>query len=266
MIYYPISTTRSPLVEETLHFLMQHGQIILFIWIFIDQFGLPLPVAPLLLAAGALAGSEQIEPLMAVFIPAIASFSSNIFWYEMGRLKGSAILGLICKIALEPDTYVLRSENAFLRYGKLSLLLAKFIPGMNAISASVAGVFNLSRPAFLLLNALGSCLWAGAFVGAGYLFRHQLEAAAARVGTMGSYLFTILSLALIAYVGFRYIHRYRAIRALRGDRITPEELKQKLDAKADVVVIDLRHPLDAQQRPGTVPGAMRIAPEELSSL
>ena len=73
----------------------------------------------------------------------------------------------------------------------------------------------------------------------------------------------ILLAALASYLGYKFLARRRFLRELRIARITVEELKQKLDAKEDVVIVDLRHSMDFEADPETIPGAFRMDATEL---
>ena len=250
-------------MNEYILFLLQHGYAVLFVWVLADQIGLPLPAFPLLLAAGALAGAGQLNLFGITLLATVASFLGNVVWYEIGRRRGGTVLNLLCRISFEPDTCVRRTKSMFARHGKSSLLVSKFVPGLNTVAAPVAGVFEMPRPSFLLLNGIGAFLWAGSFIGLGYLFSSQLEQVWKLALPWGSWLMVLLVAVLAAYVGFKYLWRRRFLRLLRIGRISPEELKQKLDVGEDVVIVDLRHPLDFQTEPRMLPGAIRLAPEEL---
>ena len=252
-------------MNESLQYLIEYGYIILFIGVLVDQIGIPLPVLPLLLAAGALSKTGQLDLLAIILLAASGSFLSNIFWYEMGRYRGSAILGFICKISFEPATCIRRTEDTFLRHGKGSLLLAKFVPGLNAVAAPIAGVFKMPRLTFLLLNGISAILWAACFIGLGYLFQNQLEDLLEIVLNLSGSLATIVVAIFIIYIGYKYLRRHLMIRSLRVARITPEELKQKIDEKIDLFIIDLRNTLNNQSTSETLLNALQIAPHELSN-
>lgn len=250
-------------MEEAFQFLIRHGYLVLFVWVFAEQLGLPLPATPLLLAAGALAGSGRMNLGLAIAIPVIASMLSDVIWYQFGRVRGGKVLSMLCRISLEPDSCVRKTENAFIRQGARSLLIAKFVPGLNTMAPPLAGIIGMRFGRFLLFDAAGAILYAGCFVIIGYVFSNQLEEAAARVASLGFILLAILGGALAAYISWKYIQRRRFIRSLRVARITAEQLKQKLEAGEDVVVVDLRHSLDFDAAPQTIPGAIRLAPEKV---
>lgn len=74
-------------MTETLQFVVRHGYLLVFAWVFIEQAGLPVPSAPLLLAMGALAGMHQMNLWLAVALALAAAVSSDSMWYELGRSK-----------------------------------------------------------------------------------------------------------------------------------------------------------------------------------
>lgn len=250
-------------MSETFQFLLRHGYAVLFVSVFAEQMGLPLPTLPLLLAAGALASAGRLNLALVVGGTILACLVSDFVWYEIGRRRGAKVLRTLCRISLEPDSCVRNTESVFARYGARSLLVAKFFPGLNTAAPPLAGIFRMRLSRFLLFDALGALIWTGAFVGLGYLFRDQLERIAAEALRLGTWLLVLLLGGLAAYVAWKYLHRHRFLRQLRIARITPEELKQKIDAGEEIVIVDLRHSMDFEAEPHTIPGAVRVAAEEL---
>ena len=253
-------------MNESIGFLVRHGYAVLFAWVFAEQIGLPLPAAPLLLAAGALAGAGRLSLAAAMGLAIFAALLSDVLWYELGRQRGIQVLQLLCRISLEPDSCVRRTENVFARHGARSLLLAKFVPGLNTAAPPLAGIFRMRLPRFLFFDALGAVLWVSVFIGLGYLFSNQLERIGSHALTLGTWLLAILLSALAGYIAWKYFKRQRFLRELRVARITPEELKRKLDAGEDVVIVDLRHSLDFEGEPQTIPGAFRVEASELGEI
>ncbi len=250
-------------MNESIQFLIRYGYAVLFVWVLAEQMGVPIPAMPLLLAAGALAGLHQFSLVLAIGVAVAASLLSDTLWYEIGRLRGGRVLGLLCRISLEPDSCVRRTENVFARHGARPLLVAKFVPGLNTVAPPLAAIIGMRRSRFLLFDSLGALVWAGTFVGLGYVFSGQLEQVAAYALRFGTSLGVVLGGGLAAYIGWKYVERQRFLRRLRIARITPEELKERLDAGEDLVVVDLRHSLDFEAEPYTIPGALHMRTEEL---
>ncbi len=252
-------------MTETLEFVVRYGYLLLFAWVLVEQGGLPIPATPLLLAAGALAAQGRMHFWAAMLIPAVASMCADIFWYHFGQRRGGVVLNLLCRISLEPDSCVRKTEATFTRFGPRTLLICKFVPGLNTAAPALSGMIGVPYGRFLLYDAGGALMWTGAFAGLGFLFGKQLDKLALNVQRMGSWLLMLFLSSVVAYVIYRWNERRRFIEQVKGDRITPDELKHKLESGEPLVIVDLRHPLDVLTDPRTLPGALQISPEELES-
>jgi membrane protein DedA with SNARE-associated domain/rhodanese-related sulfurtransferase len=250
-------------MNETLQFVVRHGYILVFAWVFVEQAGLPVPSAPLLLAAGALSGMHQMSLGLAVAFAVIGAVASDSMWYEIGRRKGVRVLQLICRISLEPDSCVRRSQVSFTRNGPRVLLVAKFIPGLNAMAAPLSGIIRRGWRRFLLFDTLGALLWVSAFTITGYTFSSDLERVAAKAAYLGEWLLVLLLAAFAGYILWKFYNRRKFLSNLKIARITPEELKEKIDAGEDILIVDLRHSLDFDANPETIPGALHVDAAEL---
>ena len=247
-------------LEQAADFLIRHGYVVLFGWVLIEQLGLPIPAAPLLIAAGALARAGKMNLTFALALAFIAVILADLFWYFLGRYRGGRILKLLCRISLEPDSCVRRTENLFIRHGVRSLLVAKFIPGLNTAAPSLAGVFRMPVRRFLIFDSLGGFLWVVTVTSLGLILGDQLERISLR---WGGWLVAVLAGGLTAYVLWKFIQRRRFLRRLRIARITPKELMDKLTTKENISIVDLRQPMDIEAFPQMIPGALRIAMEEI---
>jgi membrane protein DedA with SNARE-associated domain len=250
-------------LKEAVEFLIKHGYALLFGWVLVEQMGLPIPAIPLLVAAGALAGSGKMDLALAVSLALVAVILADLFWYSLGRYHGGRILKLLCRISLEPDSCVRRTENLFVRHGVYSLLVAKFVPGLNTAAPSLAGIFRMPVRRFMIFDSLGGFFWVATFAGLGFTLSDQLEQIAAHALRWGGWLVAVLAGSLAAYVLWKFIQRRRFLRRLRIARITPKELMDKLTAGENISIVDLRQPMDIEAFPQMIPGALRIAMEEI---
>lgn len=252
-------------MADLLQFVVQHGYVLVFFWVMAEQAGLPIPASPLLLAAGALAGQHQLNFGLVVLTAALGSLASDTFWYSFGKRRGAAVLNWLCKIALEPDSCVRRTETTFTKLGFRTLLVCKFIPGLNTAAPALSATAGIGLPQFLLFDWLGAMLWASAFTGLGLVFSKQLDRVAEVVAQLGSWAVVLVVAAVAGFIGYKLYQRQRFLKEIAGLRISPEELKSMLDAGRALTIVDLRHPLDLLPDPRTLPGALQISPEELEA-
>ena len=250
-------------MHDTLQFLVKHGYIVLFASVLTEQLGIPLPSTPFIVAAGALAYSGRLSFTLALFVACCAALIADLVWFEIGRRRGARVLQFLCRISLEPDYCVRRTENTFARHGAKTLIVGKFIPGVSALATPMAGVYRLSRSRFLLFDGLGILLWIGTFQLLGYLFSDQLEDVVSYASRFGGLLAVLVAVGFAAYVAWKYLQRRRFLRSLRVARITPEQLKMEMDSGADLLIVDLRHALDDEAEPRVLPGAIRLPAEKL---
>jgi membrane protein DedA with SNARE-associated domain/rhodanese-related sulfurtransferase len=248
-------------MNEAIEFLIQHGAAVLFIVVFAEQVGLPLPAIPLLVAAGVLAGTGHMNLWMAIGVTLVAALLADGIWYELGRRHGRRILGLLCRIALEPNSCVRRTEELFFQHGVHSLVLAKFIPGLSTIAPPLAGIVGLSAPLFLLYDGLGVAIWTGSSIGFGYLFSDQIERAMAYTGRLAPIGALIVLGLLIAYVLIKAAFRRRELRQV--PRMSVSELIEKLNTERPPLLIDLRPGNGTDVEP-PIPGALRMTLDELT--
>jgi membrane protein DedA with SNARE-associated domain/rhodanese-related sulfurtransferase len=250
-------------MTDTTQFLIAHGPPLVFVAVFLEQMGLPLPAVPLLLAAGALSATGKFSPFLGLGITVLACLIADSFWFYLGRYRGHRVLGLLCRISLEPDSCVRRTQNVFTRYGLRGVVVAKFVPGLGTVAPPLAGMAGVKVSHFLLADGLGAVLYGGSFLFLGYLFSNQIQQVAAALSSIGGSLLSLVIALGVLYVGFKYWQRQRILRELRMARITAAELRRRQDAGEEILIIDLRPGAELDLDPALIPGAIHLAVEEV---
>ena len=243
--------------------ILQYGWLILFAWVFVDQAGIPVPVVPLLLGAGALARGNPLSLSLAIALAVAASMLADLAWYGVGRRYGLRALGVLCRITLEPDSCVRRAQDVFLRHRLRALLLAKFLPGVNPLAAGLAGAVGVGVVRFVAYDLGSAVAWAGSWTALGYLMSDVIATALDGASNLGHGAVALLGAALAAGVVIKFVKRRRFLRQLRIARIGPAEVKRQVDAGERAIIVDLRTTLEENADPYTIPGALRMTPEEL---
>jgi membrane protein DedA with SNARE-associated domain/rhodanese-related sulfurtransferase len=247
------------LTQQVILGLAQYGLAVVALNVLLNQIGLPVPVIPTLVLAGALGANGQV-PLAAIFLAAVlACLLADCSWYWVGQKYGIRVLKTLCRISLEPDSCVAQTQSQFDRWGVNSLVIAKFVPGLATIAPPLAGAMRIGWLRFIGLSLLAATLWVGAALVAGMLFKTQIARLLIRMDQIGSMAFGIALVLLSAYVGYKWWERRRFYKMLRMARISVAELNQLIQEGAQPLIIDVRSASARALEPRWIPGALHIS-------
>ncbi|HKO69282.1 MAG TPA: VTT domain-containing protein, partial [Burkholderiaceae bacterium] len=235
--------------------LLNEQNVYWILWLntFVHELGVPVPMTPTALVAGARVVTGGVSPVMLVMMIVVAMTIGNAAWFAAGRRYGSSVLKLLCRVSISPDTCVARTEGTFGRWGWSALVIGRFLPGVTLVAPPLAGALGMSWSKFLLLTAAGSALFGAVVVGAGILLYEQIEMLLLQVSMYTWEAAGILTVALALYIAWRWWRRRIAL-AVSIPRIDVKELRALLAAGEQVDLIDVRgrnaNQLDQRQIPG----------------
>ena len=250
-------------MNETNQFLMRHGLPLVFAAVFVEQMGLPIPALPLLLTVGALSASGKFSLLLGIVVTVIACLIADAFWFYLGRYRGNKVLGFLCRIALEPDSCVRRTQNVFTRYGLRGVIVAKFVPAMSTVAPPLAGMSGINAGQFLLVDGFGALLYGSVFLSLGYVFSNQIEQIGAAIADIGGSALSLLAALVGSYIVYKFWQRRRLLRELRMARISVAELRRKQEAGENMVILDLRSKAALEEDPSLIQDAIHLSIEDI---
>jgi membrane protein DedA with SNARE-associated domain/rhodanese-related sulfurtransferase len=250
-------------MELPTHILLTYGYILLFAWVLVEQLGIPLPATPMLLAAGALTAQRELSFPLVLLAGLAAALTADSCWFHVGRRYGHQMLRILCKLSFEPTVCVRRTQNSFGRRRRVTLIFAKFVPGLATMAAPVAGQFGMDYWNFFFYDCIGCLLWLGTLLAAGRFFGDLLRRNPSLLNWAARFSGALLLLGILGFFLVRVYRRRMFLKKLIAARLEPEELKKQLDAGEDVYIIDLRHPLELVPDPFTLPGAIHFSPDDL---
>jgi membrane protein DedA with SNARE-associated domain/rhodanese-related sulfurtransferase len=243
--------------------LLQHGYLWLFCWVLVEQIGAPLPTVPLILTAGALTSTGTLDFTLCVLAVTAGCVSADAITFFLGRRHGAKLVRFLCRMSLEPAACVVQAENAVGRYGAPALLVTKFVPGLNVMAAPISGQSKMPYARFFIFDLGGAASWATTFLLTGRLAGTALGQSprvlqwAERSGV------ALFAIALLVAVLLRVVRLRRYRRATLMARLTPAELKLRMDAGEPFVILDLRHPMHLGEGRGSLPGAHLVTPSQV---
>jgi membrane protein DedA with SNARE-associated domain/rhodanese-related sulfurtransferase len=221
----------------------------------LHELGVPVPMTPTALVAGARAVTGTLSPLLLIVMIIAGMVIGNAAWFAAGRRYGSGVLKLLCRVSISPDTCVARTEGTFGRWGWSALVIGRFLPGVTLVAPPLAGALGMKWSTFLALTVAGSALFGLVVVGAGMLLYEQIDFVLQQLLIFGREAVGILAVLLALYIGWRFWRRRIAL-AIGVPRIDVQELRSLIDAGEPIELIDVRgrnaNQLDQRQIPGAV--------------
>jgi membrane protein DedA with SNARE-associated domain len=249
-------------VDSWISGLVLHGYSVLFAAVFLEAVGLPIPAALALLIAGGASARGSLQGPYALGGALLAMVTGDTLMFVMGRYTGWWLLGLLCRISLNPESCILRSADSFYRRGRALLLVAKFIPGINTMAPPLAGCMNMRLSQFFALDLAGAALYSGAYFGVGFLFSDALEAIThgyQAFGRIAGWVVVILIAGYLAFQSWLWI-RARALRTVSFE--IPPEAARQMAAGARIYDVRSHGYLDAKAT--RITGSRRLDPNTLN--
>ena len=236
----------------------------LFLNVLLMQLGVPVPVVPTPIVAGALAADGRLSGLGAAALALLACLTGDSVWYLAGRRFGGRVMGVLCRISLTPDVCVSQTQSRFERWGARALIVAKFIPGLSMVAPPLAGATRMAYLRFAGYSLIGSCLWVGAAMLGGVLLKPEIDALLPRLAAVGGTALALGVLVVAGYVVFKWWQRRRFYAALDMARIGVQELREQLAASPAPLIVDVRSPTACTLELQRIPGALHMAAQEVA--
>jgi membrane protein DedA with SNARE-associated domain len=241
--------------------LAQHGYSILFAIVFLEAVGIPVPAALALLIAGGAAAVGTLSPVTCLLCAIPAILLGDMLMYLLGKYTGWWLLGVLCRVSLNPEACVLQSADKFYKRGRALIVVAKFLPGINTMAPPLSGSMSMPAAQFLGLDLLAALLYAGVWFGGGYIFSGFLSAITRGYSAFGDVVTWIIGAGIIIWIGYR-IRLWVGARKLRPVRMM--KAAELAEAAGNVMVLDVRSHGYYEKDTKRIHGSARLEPNALS--
>lgn len=252
-------------MNNVIALMARNGYALTFAVLLAEAIGLPFPAAIALVAAGAGVASHTLSGPAVLLTAMVALMIGDTVQFWLGRSAGWALLGFLCRLSMNPETCILRSAESFYKRGKVTLLFAKFVPGLNTMAAPLAGSMKMHFGQFLRLDSAGALMYSGAYLMLGYLSRDFLAAVLKGFHAAGRAMEIVLLTAVLVYAAYRITQfiRYKKYRIV--PRIQVQELAARLASEdaAHVLIVDVRSHGYYDVGAERIHGSIRIEPNNL---
>lgn len=252
-------------MESLLAGIAQHGYSILFVFVLLEAIGVPVPAALALLFAGATSARGALRPEVALAAALAAMLIGDTLMFVLGRLTGWWLLGLLCRVSLNPESCILRSADSFYRRGRTVLLFAKFVPGINTLAPPLAGSMRMPFPQFAGLDLVGAALYIGGWFGVGFACSGILGKITQSYDTFSRVLGVLIVAGVLVFLGIRAWSWLSVRRLTSVPRLQPSDVARVFYGdESKVVVYDVRSHGYYDSGAQRIRGSVRLEPHALN--
>jgi len=238
--------------------LAAHGPLVVFVATLATRLGAPVPAVPFLIVAGGLSVGGQVSFVAVVIAAVVGNILGDGVWFLAGRVWGYRVMRLLCRISLSADSCVKRSESILGRWGGVSLIVAKFVPGVSVVAPPMAGALGMSNARFLSYETVAALIWTLGFLIVGRIFNAAIQDVLSVLSRVGLTAAVVCAIALLVFVAWRYHLRRLALRADDIPRIDVKTLLARISAGTGPTLIDVRNAESRALDGHTIPGAVSI--------
>lgn len=257
-------------MNELVALLAAHGATVVFLATLAARLGAPVPAVPFLIVAGGLSVSGQVSFPAVVLAAVVGNILGDGAWFLAGRRWGYRVMRLLCRISLSADSCVQRSESILGRWGGLSLILAKFVPGVSVVAPPMAGALGMSNTRFLSYETVAALIWTLGFLLLGRAFHSAIRDVLAVLSNIGLTAAVFCGVMLLLFLAWRYYMRRISLQADDVGHIDVDALREALTGSNAPTLIDVRAAASRAIDDRTIPGAVAIElkrlPEDLGAL
>lgn len=243
----------------------QNGYAGLFVLVLAEALGFPVPAALALLIAGGSSAKGPLHLNLVLLTSLSALLLGDSLLFLLGRYTGWWLLGILCKLSLNPDSCILRSAESFRRHGRTLLVLAKFVPGINSLAPPLAGSMNMRFAQFFPFDVGGAALYAIVWCGAGFLFSDFLAPLTNGYKTGSRLLVLLLAFAVVVYFGYKIWRLLQAGPLSYVPRVSVSEVARQFysDLHRDMAVFDVRSHGYYDEKASRIKGSVRLEPNTI---
>jgi len=250
-------------MNALLTMMARHGYALTFAVLLAEALGLPCPAAVALVAGGAAVASHTLSGTGLLVAAMLALLIGDIAQFWLGKVAGWNLLAFLCRLSMNPETCILRSAESFYKRGKVTLLIAKFIPGINTMAAPLAGSMNMRFSQFLRLDLAGILLYTVTYLCVGFLSRDFLAALLKSFHAAGRVMEVVLILIIVVYAIFRITQAVKYRKYDVVPRVHVQDLAARVAAGDQIQIVDVRSHGYYDRGAERILGSIRIEPNNL---
>lgn len=188
---------------------LQGSIVLVFVWLVIGGFGVPLPEDAALLAAGVLIERGAVDPVLALLLVFAGVLGGDASLFFLARRLGPAAYDRkVIRRVLPPERRA-KIESAYRRHGGRLVFFARHVAGLRAAVFAMAGLHGMRSLRFLAWDAAAACVSIPFVVGLGYFGSKHVDRMRAGMAAAHHYVLLALALAALGYLAWHHVRKLR---------------------------------------------------------
>lgn len=221
--------------------LNSYGYLAVTGFVFLEDFGIPVPGETILIAAAVYAGAGKLNVVLVGVLALAAAILGDNVGFAIGHFGGRPLVLRAGRFVMLTHERLDKAESWFDRHGGKVVAGARFIEGLRQVNGIVAGVTRMHWAKFLTFNAIGAALWVGVWTTIGYVSGSHLDAVYGTLSKVFLYIVAVVVAIVVARIGW---HLYRR-RKNRGTDRAGSSAASEEPCEAAYSVDESRHPSNA---------------------
>jgi len=220
-----------------------HGYLAVAAVLFLSSLGLPMPVVITMLLASAAAHAGKLSIVNLFLLGVVVESVGSTLMYLAGRTTGWWLLARLCRLSMDPEVCIFRSADFFYKKGTRTLLVARFLPGLNSMAPPLAGSLHMRFWRFWPMDVAGAALHCAAWMSLGFVFSSFLLMITRTLTLVGHVVLGIVALAAVGYALAWLVIAIKGRKYSQVARVSAEEVLQALEnptLERPVVIADVR--------------------------
>jgi len=157
-----------------LEFIQEFSYLGLFLVLFAEEGGIPLPIPGDIFIA-TVAALPKTNYLALVATVTAATLCGSTILFTLARFFGHKLILKFGKyIKLTPEK-IKKIEGWFEKHGGKTIVIGRLIPGLRIVTPAIAGIFEVSYRTFWLYTAIAAFIWANIYFLIGRFFGNFIE-------------------------------------------------------------------------------------------
>jgi membrane protein DedA with SNARE-associated domain len=196
--------------------LEHYGLWAIALFVFLEDFGIPVPGETVLIAGAVFAGSGRLNIVAVGVVGFLAAVVGDNIGYAIGRFGGRALVERWGRYVFLTEERLDKAERFFERHGGKIIVVARFVEGLRQANGIIAGITGMRWLKFLAFNALGAALWVGTWVSVGYFAGQHITTVYNAITSYSLYAAIAAVVVIAAWLLLRLRKRRQARNAVRA--------------------------------------------------